>query len=211
MEETPQNYFQEESPKQEILQGALEEFLEHGKQGARMQSIADRAGVNKALLHYYFSSKDNLHQEVIQRVLSKVFVTITGNLDPSLSPTEQIRVLLGAYFQFIRTNPELPRLILMEMASGSSTLIPAMMQVLRGGEWDVPDQLIKIINRGIEQGEFRQIDPKQFIISFIGMILFYFIARPVFIPILGIEDEDRYLSERLDHLEQLILHGLIKE
>ena len=65
---------------EKIIEAATKIFLEKGKDGARMQEIADRAGINKALLHYYFRSKEKLYQEVFSNELKHFFTSILGTI-----------------------------------------------------------------------------------------------------------------------------------
>lgn len=204
----PSVLFEEESPKAEILQAALQEFAEFGKQGARMQSIADRAGVNKALLHYYFSSKDNLHQEVLRRVFALGITRISSSFDDSLAPGDQIRLLVRNYFSFLRLYPALPRLMITEMSSHQEDVTQLLLSTFQQGNLPIPSKLIEVIQRGIASGDFRRVDPRQFLITVIGSAVFYFIAQPILQPILHITDEETFIARRATHLEELLLAGL---
>jgi AcrR family transcriptional regulator len=197
-------YFDEESPKAEILQAAMEEFIQFGKKGARMQAIADRAGVNKALLHYYFSSKENLHKEVIKRIFQSAFSRISESLTSSDEPEEQMRELISAYFDFIRTFPELPRLMLHEITTNPEA-IEKFFAPLLTGERNYPEAILDMIRSGIESGQFRKVDPQQFMITVISTIIFYFIAKPVLTTVLSIEDEEEFLDRRKQHIQDVLL------
>jgi len=204
----PPVWFDEESPKAEILQAALQEFAEFGKKGARMQSIADRAGVNKALLHYYFSSKENLHQEVLRRVFSRGMSQISSSFDDTISPGDQIRLLVRNYFTFIRSFPALPRLLITEMATNQEDVTSLLARTFEQGDLPIPGKLLEVIRQGITSGDFRPVDPRQFLITVIGSVVFYFIGRPLFQPVLHITEEEAFIEQRAAHLEELLLAGL---
>ncbi len=198
------NYFNEESPKAEILEAAMEEFTAFGKKGARMQAIADRAGVNKALLHYYFSSKDNLHKEVLRRIFQAAFSRISDSLTRSDDPPEQMRELISAYFDFIRTFPDLPRLMLHEITTDPDA-VGKFFAPLLTEERNYPEAILDMIRTGIQNEQFRKVDPKQFMITVISTIIFYFIAKPVLNHVLAIEDEEAFLNNRKQHIEDVLL------
>lgn len=201
---TRSQYFNEESPKAEILQAAMEEFLQFGKKGARMQAIADRAGVNKALLHYYFSSKENLHKEVLHRIFQSAFSRIGESLTKSHEPREQMRELISAYFDFIRTFPELPRLMVHEITTNPES-IGKFFAPLLTGERNYPQAILDMIRRGIENKQFRKVDPQQFMITLISTIIFYFIAKPVLTTVLSLGDEEEFLNKRKQHIQDVLL------
>jgi len=201
------SYFEEESPRAEILQGAMEEFIEFGKKGARMQSIADRAGVNKALLHYYFSTKENLHKEVLRRVLEKGFSQISQSLEIPMEPADQIRSLIHSYFEFFRKFPELPKLMIHEITS-SPQEVAEFFGKLFSENPNYPMAFAEVIREGIARKQFRPVDPRQFLITTVSAIIFFFVAKPLFIDILEIEDGDQFLDERLDHLQEILMDGL---
>ncbi len=200
-------YFNEKSPQAEILQGAMDEFIEFGKKGARMQSIADRAGVNKALLHYYFSTKENLHREVLRRVFEKGFSQISQSLDLPLEPGKQIRALIRSYFTFIRSLPELPKLMVHEIMSSPQEVVDFFGRLISENP-NYPKAFAQVIDEGVTRGHFNPVDPRQFLITTISSIVFFFVAKPLFIEILDIDDVDTFLDGRLEHLEEILMTGL---
>jgi TetR/AcrR family transcriptional regulator len=204
---TQKPYFDEEPPKAEILQAAMDEFIEFGKKGARMQSIADRANVNKALLHYYFSSKDNLHKEVLRRVFERGMSNISASLELQLEPKDQIRSLIRAYFNVIKTFPELPKLMIHEMASNPEPTADFFGKMFTETT-HYPRAILDVINEGIEKKQFKPIDPKQFLITVISTIIFFFVAKPMFLRILDISDEQKFINERPDQLVEILMTGI---
>lgn len=205
-----EDYFKEESPKSEILYAALEEFVQFGKKGARMQSIADKAGVNKALLHYYFSSKDNLHKEVLKRMIENAFSRISTSMEESSDPRDQIRQIIGKYYDFICTFPELPRLMLYEINTNPEEIASFFSQVFIG-EQHVPQSILGVIRAGIENGQFREVDPRQFLITALSTILFFFGGKPLLTRVLEIEDEAEFIRQRKQHVLDVLLTYLERE
>src|SRR5450755_3428974 len=106
---------QPEESRAAILQAAAREFAEHGIAGARTDAIAREAGVNKALLYYYFKDKETLYGAVLDHAFSGMKASVFEVLDSDLPVREKILAYVGAYFDFIASNPIYPKLMQREM------------------------------------------------------------------------------------------------
>jgi AcrR family transcriptional regulator len=105
-----------QSKEQQILEAAEREFLEKGYDGARTTSIAKAAGVTHAMLHYYFRTKEQLFKRFIDKKMSEVVPLLThlfGNSDLPL--VERIEKTISVHFDFVATNPDLPRFLINEI------------------------------------------------------------------------------------------------
>lgn len=105
-----------QSKEQQILEAAEREFLKKGYDGARTTSIAKAAGVTHAMLHYYFRTKEQLFERFIDKKMSEVVPLLThlfGNSDLSL--VERIEKTISVHFDFVATNPDLPRFLINEI------------------------------------------------------------------------------------------------
>ena len=105
-----------QSKEQQILEAAEREFLEKGYDGARTTSIAKAAGVTHAMLHYYFRTKEQLFERFIDKKMSEVVPLLThlfGNSDLPL--VERIEKTISVHFDFVATNPDLPRFLINEI------------------------------------------------------------------------------------------------
>ena len=105
-----------QSKEQQILEAAEREFLEKGYDGARTTSIAKAAGVTHAMLHYYFRTKEQLFERFIDKKMSEVVPLLThlfGNSDLPL--VERIEKAISVHFDFVATNPDLPRFLINEI------------------------------------------------------------------------------------------------
>ncbi|MDZ7376237.1 MAG: TetR family transcriptional regulator [candidate division KSB1 bacterium] len=111
----------QETTREKIKAAALELFMERGYDGARMQEIADRAGANKALIHYYFSSKSELFEAIIRETFEELFRSF-DEVEPSEieDPSEMIARMVRTHFQFISDHPNLPRILVRELNSYNS-------------------------------------------------------------------------------------------
>jgi AcrR family transcriptional regulator len=105
-----------QSKEQQILEAAEKEFLEKGYNGARTTSIAKAADVTHAMLHYYFRTKEQLFERFIDKKMSEVVPLLThlfGNSDLPL--VERIEKTISVHFDFVATNPDLPRFLINEI------------------------------------------------------------------------------------------------
>jgi len=141
-----------------ILDSARLEFIEKGKAGARMKSIAQRAGVNKALLHYYFRSKEKLYQEVLNNILSKVWTTMQENLSKTDVYENDlrgiIRIFVATFISTVQQNPDFPRMFLRELADGSKT-IPLTIDHAIQSVGNLPKRIFGAVKASAARGEIR--------------------------------------------------------
>jgi TetR/AcrR family transcriptional regulator len=168
---------------QKILEAARLEFIEKGKAGARMQNIAQNAGVNKALLHYYFRSKDKLYEEVLKETMTKLWSTLHNNLQGTENSGNDLRVLIRmivtTFINTIKENPECVRMFLRELVDGSQT-IPRILDQVIASFGNLPQRIFAAMGSGIKRGEIKPLEPPQIILNIISMCVSTFFLRPVF-------------------------------
>jgi TetR/AcrR family transcriptional regulator len=166
---------------QKILAAALMEFSEAGFAGGRMQSIATRAGVNKALAHYYFRSKEKLYGRVLQEIVLKLWGNIRQKLDLSKDAGDlrgHIRALVSAFIEIIRANPEFARLFFRELVDGGERL-PGAFNLAFERVRDVPMRIVATYLSEVAAGNARKIHPVHFIINIMSMTIVPFLLKPV--------------------------------
>jgi TetR/AcrR family transcriptional regulator len=163
-----------------ILKAALEEFSHEGVAGARTDEIARRAGVNKALLYYYFKDKDGLYAAALEEVFSGLSARIMAVLErPDLPPRQRLMKYVEAHFDYIASAPFYPRLVQREfMRTAGRTLSPTASRILERYGKPIYLKLGSVIREGIAAHDFRQVDPEQTVTSLLGLIVFYFISLP---------------------------------
>jgi TetR/AcrR family transcriptional regulator len=98
-----------------IFESATEVFIEKGMDGARMQDIANHAGINKALLHYYYRTKDQLFNAVFEKIATKVFSKFAPVFDKDLTLEDKIRFFFREHISFLQQNPRLASFVLNEV------------------------------------------------------------------------------------------------
>jgi TetR/AcrR family transcriptional regulator len=169
---------QPEESRAAILRAAVAEFAEHGIAGARTDAIARAAHVNKALLYYYFKDKDALYEAVLDHVFSGLRARVMPVLESELPPREKVLQYLGTYFDYIAANPRFPRVVQGEwVRSGSGTM--RMQRVAREYFRPIFEKLAEVLREGIRAGEFRAVNPMDFLPSMAAVIVFYFTSAPL--------------------------------
>lgn len=168
-----------------ILYAAAREFAEHGIAGARTDSIAREARVNKALLYYYFKDKETLYAAVLDDAFSGLKDTVFRVLDSGLPAREKILAYVGAYFDFIASNQLYPRLMQREMMRAKEGQSQHIDKVIKNYIQPIFSRLSELMRAGIAQGEFRPVNPAHFVPSMVAMIVFYFSSAPVMQKIVG--------------------------
>jgi TetR/AcrR family transcriptional regulator len=160
---------------QRILRAAEENFAERGLAGARIGAIARTARVNKALLYYYFSSKEELHRFTLTTLFRQLREQTSAALDRPGSPRQQLLRYINSYFGFMVAHPNYPRLFERELMSQEPRLVELVQENLK----PLYRRLTAVIRAGIARGEFRRVDPQHTVFSLVAMTVFYFAAAPV--------------------------------
>jgi TetR/AcrR family transcriptional regulator len=195
-----------------ILEAAMQVFSEKGKAGARMHEIAERAGVNQAMLHYYFSTKDGLYEDMLYSIFSEVIGELVPILlsDEEKDPRVKLERFVDAYMDFIAGQPHLPPIMMREIAGGAETVVRVISRVFAEKQVPIPEGFKEIIARGIEDGKLRPTDAEQAAISVIGISLFYFVGRPLIRLIWNLDPdkEAEFIRARKRHIKELFRHGL---
>ena len=158
-----------------ILHAAEAIFAERGLAGARTTAIARAARVNKALLYYYFRSKEDLHRFTLELMFMQLRSQVSAALAGPLSPPERLRGYVNAYFDFVTDHPTYPRLIQRQLMSRGPGLGGIVEKYFR----PLNERLMATIRAGIAGGDFRKVDPRQTALTLVAMTVFYFSAAPV--------------------------------
>jgi TetR/AcrR family transcriptional regulator len=158
-----------------ILDAAHTVFMRSGTAGARMQEIADEAGVNKALLHYYFRTKDQLSQAVFRRAAGEFFPRIFGVLGSALPLEEKVRAVVAQDIDFLSRHPYLPAYLISEVHHHPDRIIGLMKQFDR-----LPLETLQAqLDEGAREGRLRPISAQQAVVNLVAMAVFPFVARPI--------------------------------
>ncbi len=193
---------------EQILEAAKNVFLEKGMDGARMQEIADRAGINKALLHYYFRTKDKLFITIFRNLISQLFDQINLHLQNNDNIFDFIEKFVTTYSALLEQNVYLPNFILNEMHRNHENIV----QIFESERLiqNVP-RLEKMIRKSVDAGEIRPISAEDLIVDMIGLCVFPVVGRPVILNFLFHGEEpahEQFMKSRKDHIIGLIKHAL---
>ncbi len=171
------------STEEKILAAAKTIFIEKGMDGARMQDIADNAGINKALLHYYFKSKEKLFEVIFKEGAEKLFSKINSILNSDLPLFEKIRLFSNEYAEIISQNPYLPLFVLNEMNKQPHSFL----ENIFGKNQPTFENLVKQIDKEIKKGTIKPVSPVNLVINMISLSIFPFVAKPVFQRIMNLD------------------------
>ncbi|MDM9380251.1 TetR/AcrR family transcriptional regulator [Chlorogloeopsis sp. ULAP01] len=153
-----------------ILAAAEEEFAKHGLTSARTEAIANKTGVAKSMIYYYFKDKEGLYQAVLERSHSDLLQT-TQKLDlDHLSPEAALEKFLTALLDCVSCNPKLPLIMFHEAVQNQGKYYK------RSSSLSIDTTLVKILERGVATEVFRKLDPFQSAINIMGTCLFYFVG-----------------------------------
>lgn len=199
-----------------ILGAAHAVFVRRGTAGARMQEIADEAGVNKALLHYYFRSKSRLAEAVFQRVAVGVFGRLrqVGTSDAPLEA--KVRRIIAIYLEQLSKMPFLPGYVISEInqhperAAQFVETLSAGSAAGGGGPAVFVDALQKQIDASVKSGVMRAIPARQFLANLISLCVFPFAAKPMLCAVLRLDDRGfrDFIEERKVALPKFFLDAL---
>ncbi|TAN02294.1 MAG: TetR/AcrR family transcriptional regulator [Chitinophagaceae bacterium] len=195
------------STEQLILEAARNVFLQKGMSGARMQDIADEAGINKALLHYYFRNKSRLFEMIFREALQKLLVSIKDIVDNDMSLEEKITTICVRYISMLSENPYLPLFVLHEIHQDPRRII----QFFKEKEIEFHLQKFFLqIQDSISHGSIRQVSPPQLMINIISLCVFPFAAGPLIKSIFGIDQWQfqMFVEERKKQVPEFVLAAL---
>ena len=169
-----------------ILRAAIREFAQEGMAGARTDAIAKAARVNKALLYYYYEDKETLYGAALDYAFEQMGGHLMEVLERDLPPTEKVLTYVGTYFDYIASHGFNRNLIQMEMLrSGHGS--PHLQRIAKQYFQPLYVNLIRVIREGVARGEFRAIDPQQFVPSMVALVVFYFISAPMMKSVSGVD------------------------
>ena len=162
-----------------ILQAAMREFAQEGVAGARTDAIARAARVNKALLYYYFKDKDALYGAVLEEIFSGLAERVQAALNSDLGPREKYLAYVGAHFDYIATNPVLPRIAQREWMSAGRNASPHLKRIVHSYLRPIFLRVSELLREGAAAGEFRAVDPIHFVPSTVAIVVSYFANAPL--------------------------------
>ena len=157
---------------EKILQAARKVFVRKGMAGARMQDIADEAGINKALLHYYFKNKAILFEVIFMQAAQKLFPRINEIFTGDLPLFEKIERFCEEYIDIIMENPYLPLFVINEINQNPDLFFEKLMN---GKTRPNPEKFLQQMEREVKKGNIHKVSPLQLLVHLISLTIFPFV------------------------------------
>jgi TetR/AcrR family transcriptional regulator len=196
------------STEEKILSAAKKVFLTKGMDGARMQDIADEAGINKALLHYYFRSKDKLFEQIFMEVVASFLPRIFAILESEVTLVEKIEQFCSEYISQEIKTPYVPIFILNEINRQPK----AFLKKVLGNHKPPVHKVVLQIEKEIKTGVIKPIEPLQLLMNVLSLCIFPFLACPMIQLITGIDNKqfNEMMEHRKKEVPQLIIQSIRK-
>jgi len=197
-----------DSTQEKILAAARKVFQSKGMAGARMQDIADEAGINKALLHYYFSSKEKLFEVIFKEAFSQFFPKINAAIDAEIGLDEKIRYFCREYIDMMLQNPFLPLFVLNELNKHPDSFIRKTWK-----NRESPFKRFSIqIEAEIKKKNIRSVNPAELFINMLSMCIFPFVAKPLWMAASGMDESafTGFMEERKTAIPKFIIESIKK-
>jgi AcrR family transcriptional regulator len=198
----------DKSTEERILAAAEKIFLKEGMAGARMQDIADEAGINKAMLHYYFRSKDKLFEKIFSELSRFFFPKLIMIFESDEGLFTKIQMLVAEYIDQMRQTPYLPIFVLNEVNRQPETFIKKMM----GNRRPPVNKFFTSIEAEVKKGIIKPVNPAQLLLNILSLCIFPFVARPMFEIVAGVDKKmfDAILEQRKKEVPKFIIDAIKK-
>lgn len=199
----------DQSTEEKILIAAKNVFMTRGMAGARMQDIADEAGINKALLHYYFRNKEKLFETIFLQEAQKFFPRINMIFESDLPLFEKIEKFCDEYIAEIQQNPYLPWFVMNELNREPDKFL---YKIWGKSNLPRPQKFLEQIEREIKKGTIKRISPLHLLMNLLGMTIFPFIAKPMFLRNLNLDELQfrQVMEQRKKEIPKFIIDSISK-
>lgn len=196
-----------DNTEEKIMEAAQQVFISKGMEGARMQEIADKAGINKALLHYYFRTKERLFEAILSEIIKFAFPKLSGILQSDKSIVTKIEEVVDAYIDLLMRHPFIPAFILKEINRDPSGLFKMVTKY--GFNFQV---VFDQIQQAIDRGEIKPIRPQHLVTNLVSLCVFPFAARPILRYVIFKENQqelDAFYAERAEVIKKFVIDAIV--
>ncbi len=192
----------------QILDAAKNVFQKKGMDGARMQEIADAAGINKAMLHYYYRSKQLLFEAVFSNAFSLLAPQLNKILNDDSSIEEKVKNFTSNYISFISKHPYLPNFIIQELNRNPKFFE----KIQKSAAFPTLEKFKSLVEEEVEKGILKPIDGEQLFINIISLNIFPFVATPLIKGFLKIDDKGfkQLMEQRKTVVSEFIINSIKK-
>ena len=195
-----------ETTEGQILEAAKNVFQRKGMDGSRMQEIADEAGINKALLHYYYRSKQMLFEAVFKNAFSLMAPQLNSILNDDSSIEDKISHFTHNYLTFMNKHPYLPKFIIMEVNRNPDFL--SKVQGIAG--FPSLEKFKKQVESEVSNGTIKPVKAEQLFINIMALNIFPFVAKPMIKAFVNIDDKTfkQLMDERKTAVADFIIQSI---
>jgi AcrR family transcriptional regulator len=192
-----------------ILESARKVFTQRGFAAARMDEIAKTAGINRALLHYYFRSKDKLFDLVFAQRAREFFLGLVGIISGPGTLEEKIKAIVEHDIDMIRSQPDLPIFIMQELSQNPDRLV--RMAVESGANPSLMMKAFKLaVKEAVDKKQIRPVDPGQLLINVMSLCVYPFIAKPMIKAVQELDDKqfEKMIIKRKQEIVDFVMNSL---
>jgi AcrR family transcriptional regulator len=201
----------EKNTEDKILDAAKDVFQQKGMTGARMQEIADKAGINKSLLHYYYRTKDKLFEKVFEIAFS-IFVPKLKEMMSSDKPVfEKIGFFVKNYTNLLQKHPYIPGFVINELNRNPEILVKIFEKNIQLKENNLIETFEAQIQKEVDQGIIKPISAQNLLTNVISLCIFPIVAKPVLKGVLFGNDEEEFsafLEQRAEFVTDFIINSI---
>lgn len=172
---------------EKLMQAAQNAFIKYGLEGARMQDIADEAGMSKSMLHYYFSRKEKLFETILRQAVTDIFSRLRQILDSEDSVLAKIRRLSGEFIDFLHDHPYLPLFVLHESHKDPAAF---RKDFIAAGDVAFSTHFIGQIEEEIKMGKIRPVNPYVLLAQILSMCVFPILSQPVLQGVMNVTEDE---------------------
>jgi len=188
----------EKQTEEKIAEAAREVFIEKGMHGARMQEIADKAGINKSLLHYYFRSKEKLFDYIFSKIIGRIGNMFTEVMTEGVTIENKLKMFVSTYIDTLLKNPFLPNFIFNEITRNPEGILKRFKSANIN-----PKELFIPLEKQL-RAEGYKVDTRDFVLNLISMVVFPIAAKPIANSLLFDGDSKAYKNYIITRKESIV-------
>ncbi|MBF8150497.1 TetR/AcrR family transcriptional regulator [Winogradskyella sp. F6397] len=196
----------DENTEEQILEAAKNVFQSKGMNGARMQEIADKAGINKAMLHYYYRNKQLLFEAVFKNAFSLLAPQLNAVLNDDSSIEEKVKNFTFNYISFIVKHPYLPNFIIQELNRNPEFIL----KLKSNPSFPNLEKFSKQVKDEVENGTIKPISAEQLFMNIMALNIFPFVAKPLLMAFTNTDDTSykQLIEERKTEVSNFIINSI---
>jgi len=193
-----------------ILEIAEKLFMEKGYTATKTTEIAKEAGVNHALLHYYFRTKENLFNKIYEQKVAQLPESFSINVGDDTSFLDKLKKVIESHFDFLSKNPKLPLFIIREIVLDKERKAFILNNIFPIGK-EVFQNFKNVINKEIQKGAIRQVNTTDLLLNIASVNVFTFVAAQIFFDMDVETDNEKmkiFFDDRKKNNVELIINSI---